>query len=44
LPLQPGDVEITYADIEHARQLLGYSPKTSMDEGVGRFVAWYRRQ
>ena len=44
LPPQPGDVEITYADIEHARQLLGYSPKTSMDEGVGRFVAWYRRQ
>jgi UDP-glucuronate 4-epimerase len=44
LPPQPGDVEITYADIEHARQLLGYSPKTSMDEGVGRFVAWYKQQ
>ena len=41
-PLQPGDVEITYADIDHARELLGYNPSFSMDEGIRRFVAWYR--
>mgnify|MGYP000651632105 CR=1 FL=1 len=43
-PLQPGDVPITYADIEHARTLLGYAPKFSMDEGIGRFVEWYKRK
>jgi UDP-glucuronate 4-epimerase len=41
-PLQPGDVEITYADVSHARELLGYAPRFSMDEGIKRFVAWYR--
>ncbi len=41
-PLQPGDVEVTYADISKARNLLGYAPKTSMDEGIARFVDWYR--
>jgi UDP-glucuronate 4-epimerase len=41
-PLQPGDVEITYADVSHARELLGYAPRFSMDEGIERFVAWYR--
>lgn len=42
-PLQPGDVEITYADIEHAREMLGYAPRFTMDEGVGRFVEWFRQ-
>ncbi len=41
-PLQAGDVSITYADIEHARALLGYAPRFSMDEGVGRFVEWFK--
>jgi UDP-glucuronate 4-epimerase len=40
-PLEPGDVEITYADIDHARELLGYNPHFTMDEGIGRFVEWY---
>jgi UDP-glucuronate 4-epimerase len=40
-PLQPGDVSITYADIDHARKLLGYAPRFSMDEGIARFVEWY---
>lgn len=40
-PLQPGDVEITYADVSKAREKLGYAPKTSLDEGVRRFVDWY---
>ena len=41
-PLQPGDVPITYADISHARELLGYDPKFTMDEGIRRFVQWYK--
>jgi UDP-glucuronate 4-epimerase len=41
LPAQPGDVPFTYADISKARQMLGYSPKTSLEEGLRRFVAWY---
>ena len=42
LDVQPGDVTITYADIDRARRLLDYSPGVSMDEGIRRFVAWYR--
>ncbi len=40
-PAQPGDVEATYADIEKARRKLGFEPKTSIEEGLQRFVAWY---
>jgi len=43
-PAQPGDVELTFADVSHARELLGYNPSFSMDEGIARFVAWYRAQ
>ena len=43
-PLQPGDVTITHADIRHARDLLGYAPHFAMDEGIARFVAWYKQQ
>ena len=43
-PLQPGDVTITFASIDHARQQLGYAPKFEMEEGIGRFVAWYLNQ
>jgi len=41
-PMQPGDVEKTYADIEEARRALGFSPKTAMAEGVAKFVEWYK--
>ena len=40
-PLQPGDVSITYANIDKARELLGYAPKYSMEEGIEKTVAWY---
>ena len=40
--MAPGDVPTTYADIEHARQLLGYAPSTTIDVGLHRFVQWYR--
>ncbi|MDH3732653.1 MAG: GDP-mannose 4,6-dehydratase [Gemmatimonadota bacterium] len=43
LPPQPGDVEQTYADISHARRLLGYAPETPIDVGIPGFVDWYRR-
>ena len=40
-PLQPGDVPITYADITKARRLLDYQPRTKIDEGIPKFIAWY---
>jgi len=41
-PPQPGDVPQTYADISKARALLGYDPKTQIEEGLHRFVEWFR--
>lgn len=41
-PIQPGDVQHTYADIMKAQALLGYQPKTSFKDGLTRFVAWYK--
>jgi UDP-glucuronate 4-epimerase len=41
-PPQPGDVPQTYADISKARALLGYQPKTQIEEGLRRFVEWFR--
>jgi UDP-glucuronate 4-epimerase len=43
-PQQPGDVPITYASIEKARRLLGYDPKTKIDAGIEKFVAWFKGQ
>lgn len=43
LPMQAGDVLITYADISRARDTIGYAPRIGMDEGISRFVDWYRR-
>jgi UDP-glucuronate 4-epimerase len=42
LPLQPGDVLETYADIRKAKKLLGWEPKTEIEEGVKKFVEWYK--
>jgi len=42
LPEQPGDVPITYADIDKARRLLGYDPQVGIEKGVERFVRWFR--
>ncbi len=41
-PLPPGDVVRTYADIEASQRDLGFEPRTSIEEGLPRFVAWYR--
>lgn len=40
-PMQPGDVPQTYADISHARELLGYDPQTKIEDGIGKFVDWF---
>ena len=42
MPMQPGDVPATWADVELLRTLTGYVPETDIREGVRRFVAWYR--
>jgi UDP-glucuronate 4-epimerase len=42
LPLQPGDVKETYADIEASSRDLDFAPRTSIADGIPRFVAWYR--
>jgi UDP-glucuronate 4-epimerase len=42
LPMQPGDVPDTWADVSALRRDVGYAPGTSIEEGVKRFVAWYR--
>jgi len=42
LPMQPGDVTNTEADVSATTEALGYQPKVSIEEGVSRFVDWYR--
>lgn len=41
LPMQPGDVKRTYANIDKAKELLGYKPTTKFDDGIDKFVKWY---
>ena len=40
---QPGDVSVTYADITKAKRMLKYQPKVKMEEGIKRFVEWYKK-
>jgi UDP-glucuronate 4-epimerase len=42
LPIQSGDVPATYADVDDLMADVGFKPSTSIEDGVGRFVAWYR--
>ena len=42
-PMQPGDVERTWADIDRARAELGYAPTVALGEGLDRFAVWYRQ-
>lgn len=42
LPMQPGDVPATYADVDDLVSDLGYKPGTTLEYGIGRFVDWYR--
>jgi len=43
LPMQPGDVPATYADVDRLARVTGFAPRTSLTDGIGRFVAWYRK-
>ena len=43
LPLQPGDVPDTYADVQALLDDVGYKPNTPLKEGIGEFVAWYKK-
>ncbi|OGI18571.1 MAG: epimerase [Candidatus Melainabacteria bacterium RIFCSPHIGHO2_02_FULL_34_12] len=43
-PAQKGDVPLTYADVSKAEKLLGYKPRTRPDEGIKKFVEWYRKE
>lgn len=42
LPMQPGDVLATYADIDELREAVRFAPRTPLHEGIGKFVEWYR--
>jgi UDP-glucuronate 4-epimerase len=42
LPMQPGDVQATTADVSNLERAVGFRPHTTVEEGVARFVAWYR--
>ena len=42
LPMQPGDVERTFADVSKAKELIGYEPKVSFEDGIKNFVNWYK--
>jgi len=44
LPLQPGDVERTFADVTRAVNELGYNPATKIEDGLAKFVEWLRKQ
>ncbi len=41
-PMEPGDVEATYADVDALADAVGFAPSTSIEEGVTRFIAWFR--
>jgi len=43
LPIQPGDVPATFADVARAQAKLGFNPATSIESGIPRFIAWYKQ-
>ena len=44
LPMQPGDVNVTYSDYSHAKEVLGYEPVVRIEEGIRNFVDWYKKE
>lgn len=44
LPMQPGDVNITYSDYSHAKEVLDYEPVVRIEEGIKNFVEWYKKE
>ncbi|MEX1259591.1 MAG: NAD-dependent epimerase [Balneolaceae bacterium] len=43
MPIQPGDVEKTWADVEDLFEYIGYRPQVGIEEGISKFVEWYER-
>ena len=41
-PMQPGDVPATYADVDDLDRAVGFKPETTVEQGLERFVDWYR--
>ena len=41
MPIKPGDVKITNADIEKSKKMLGFKPKLNIEEGINHFIDWY---
>lgn len=44
LSMQPGDVNITYSDFSHAKEVLDYNPQVTIEEGIHKFVEWYKER
>ena len=42
--MQPGDVNITYSDYSHAKEVLNYEPQVRIEEGIHRFATWYKNK
>jgi UDP-glucuronate 4-epimerase len=42
LPMQPGDIPATFADIEKAKRKLGFNPLTKIEDGIPKFIRWYK--
>ncbi|MDZ7836835.1 MAG: hypothetical protein U5N58_02220 [Actinomycetota bacterium] len=42
--MQPGDVDTTFARIEKAKKILDYNPATPLEQGIEKFIKWYRRK
>lgn len=42
MPMQPGDMKVTYADISKSQDMLDYEPETGIEEGIEKFVDWYK--
>ena len=42
MPIQPGDVLNTFADIEHSQNMLNFNPKIKIEEGIKEFIKWYK--
>ena len=42
LPMQPGDVQATCADVDALQKAVGFAPNTPVAEGIGRFIDWFR--
>ena len=40
--MQPGDVKQSYADIDKSKEKLNYTPKISINEGIPKFISWYK--